>query len=106
MNNSSKAVNHNSASATASYGIQADDVAAGGRTTPSEIVPELVDSREAAQLLGIGKRTLWRWSRSGICPSPIKIGRGPRAAVRFRRADLMEWIAERCPRTDGKGGGK
>ena len=86
--------------------------AAGGRntTTPegqahvaptaAGIVPELLDTHDAAKLLGIGCRTLWRWSRSGICPPPVKIGRGLRAAVRFRRQELLEWIADSCPRCE------
>lgn len=75
---------------------------AGGPATPQAagIVPELLDTHDAAKLLAIGTRTLWRWSRSGICPPPIKIGRGLRAAVRYRRADLLEWIADGCPRVE------
>ena len=68
------------------------------------IIPELLTSRQAAELLAVGERSLWRWSRSGICPSPVKIGSGPRAAVRFRRAELVEWAAAGCPRVDGRDG--
>ena len=87
----------------------------GGRTTTtaqgiahvapesSGITPELLDTHDAARLLAIGERTLWRWSRSGICPAPVRIGRGLRAAIRFRRAELMQWITDGCPRVD-KGG--
>lgn len=64
------------------------------------IVAELLTTAQAAELLQCGQRTLWRWSRSGICPRPIKIGRGLRAAVRYRRADLLEWIADGCPRAE------
>jgi predicted DNA-binding transcriptional regulator AlpA len=75
---------------------------AGSPTTPpaSDITPELLTTAQAAKLLGIGTRTLWRWSRSGICPSPVKIGRGLRAAVRYRRAELLQWIADGCPRVE------
>ena len=74
--------------------------------TPSGIVPELLTSRQASELCGIGERTLWAWSRSGIAPAPVKIGIGTRPAVRFKRAELLEWIASGCPRVDGKGGGR
>ena len=77
---------------TATHSLQA----AGG------IVPELLTSRQAAELLAIGERSLWRWSRSGICPAPVKIGSGPRAAVRFRRAELVAWAQAGCPRVDGR----
>ena len=69
---------------------------------PAAIVPELLTSKQAAELLAIGERSLWRWSRSGICPAPVKIGSGPRAAVRFRRQELVEWAQAGCPRTDGR----
>jgi predicted DNA-binding transcriptional regulator AlpA len=62
--------------------------------------PFLLTTEEAARLCGIGTRTLWRWSRSGICPPPIKIGRGLRAAVRYRRGELLQWIADGCPRAE------
>lgn len=68
------------------------------------VLPGLLTSRQAAELLSIGERTLWRWSRCGICPAPIKIGVGPRAAVRFSRAKLQAWIDDGCPRLDDQGG--
>lgn len=62
---------------------------------PSESL--LLTTAEAARLAGIGERTLWRWSRSGIAPAPIKIGG---SAVRYRRRDLEAWISAGCPRVD------
>ena len=59
----------------------------------------LLTTAEAAELLSIGERTLWRWSRSGIAPAPVKIGG---SAVRYRRDEYLTWIAEGCPRTDGR----
>jgi prophage regulatory protein len=61
------------------------------------IAPELLRSAEAARMLSIGTRTLWRWSRSGKMPRPIKIADG---TVRFRTAELREWIEAGCPRVD------
>jgi predicted DNA-binding transcriptional regulator AlpA len=72
---------------------------------PTVILPELVTTREAAALCGCGERTLWRWSRSGICPRPVKIGDGPRAAVRYRRAELLDWIADGCPAVERRADG-
>ena len=68
----------------------------------SGITPELLTERQAAELLGMGARTLWRYSRSGICPAPIKIGIGPRPAVRYRRSELLAWVQDGCPRCDGR----
>jgi predicted DNA-binding transcriptional regulator AlpA len=67
---------------------------------PSEIPAAetiLLTLRQAAGLLGLGERTLWRHSRSGLAPGPVKIG----GAVRYRRAELVAWIEAGCPRTDG-----
>jgi predicted DNA-binding transcriptional regulator AlpA len=68
------------------------------------IVPELLTTKQAAALAGCGERTFWAWSRSGLAPAPLKIGLGLRPAVRYRRADILAWIAAGCPRVDGKGG--
>lgn len=59
---------------------------------------ELLKTSEAARLANIGQRTLWRWSRSGLAPAPVKIGLGPRPSVRFVRAEFVEWIEAGCPR--------
>ena len=65
------------------------------------IAPAMLTTRQAAELLQVGERTLWRWSHSGRAPKPVKFGDGPKAAVRYRRADLEKWIADGCPRVDG-----
>ena len=70
--------------------------------TPS-ITPELLTTCKAADLTGIGERTLWRWSRSGLAPAPIKIGHGLRPAVRYSRQEILDWIAGGCRPTDGLG---
>lgn len=64
--------------------------------TPETIVPELLTAAEAARLLGIGERSFWRHSRSGIAPGPVKIG----GTVRYRRSELLAWITAGCPRVD------
>ena len=66
----------------------------------ASIVSALLTTAEASSLVSVGERTLWRWSRSGIAPAPIKIGP---TAVRYRRDELLEWIASGCPRVDRKG---
>ena len=71
--------------------------------TAHVILPELLTTGEAARLCGIGERTLWRWSRSGVAPEPVKLGPGRQGAVRYSRQALLAWIAARCPRTEGIG---
>jgi predicted DNA-binding transcriptional regulator AlpA len=68
------------------------------------IVPELLTTKQAAWLAGVGERTWWAWSRSGLAPRPISIGYGARPAVRYRRSDLLQWIQDGCPRTDNEKG--
>ena len=62
----------------------------------AEIIPELLTTKQAAELLACGKRTLTRWVEEGAAPAPVKI----RGSVRFRRAELQAWIADGCPRLD------
>jgi excisionase family DNA binding protein len=69
----------------------------GGKQSEETIVPELLTTAQAARLLGIGERTLWRHSRSGTAPAPVTIG----GTVRYQRAKLLAWIADGCPRIDG-----
>ena len=70
--------------------------------TAGGITPELLTTRQAAELCGCGERTLWSWSRSGIAPAPVKIGVGLRPAVRFSRQTLLEWIQGGCKPVDGR----
>lgn len=83
--------------------VTANGVPRGTKTVPevlraavlqAAIVPELLRPAEAAKLLGIGERTLWRWSRSGIVPGLVRPTPG---TVRYVRQILMEWIERGCP---------
>jgi predicted DNA-binding transcriptional regulator AlpA len=67
------------------------------------VVPELLTTRQAAELCGVGERTYWAWSRSGLAPKPVFIGHGTRPACRHRRSEILQWIESGCPRVDGKG---
>ena len=69
--------------------------------TPDTIASELLTTREAAKLCGLGERTFWRHAHSGAAPAPVKIGSGKQASARYRRSDLLAWIAAGCPRCDG-----
>jgi excisionase family DNA binding protein len=54
--------------------------------------PLLLTVDEVAQLLGLSRRTVWRLRSTGRIPAPVRIGR----SVRWRRADVDEWISARC----------
>jgi predicted DNA-binding transcriptional regulator AlpA len=61
------------------------------------IVPELLTAAEAARLCGLGERTFWRHTHSSAAPAPVRIG----GSTRYRRSELLAWIAAGCPRSDG-----
>ena len=63
-------------------------------------LPELLSTAEVAGMLGVGQRSVWRWSHSGVMPSPIRIGN----AVRFRRAEILRWLDEGCPPCEERAG--
>lgn len=73
-------------------------------TAEKVAAPELLTSEQVAKLCNLGARTVWRWSRSGRMPAPLKIGGGLRGAVRFRRAEILAWIEAGCPRVDERAG--
>ena len=60
----------------------------------------LLTSKEAAKLLSIGESSLWRDSKAGKMPAPIKIG----GATRWRVADLLAFVANlpTTPKKDTK----
>lgn len=55
----------------------------------------LLTDIEAAALFGVSRPTLWRW-RNGVTgfPQPIRVGA---RSVRYRRADLLAYIASANP---------
>lgn len=77
------------------------DTHPGGANSPA-IVPELLTTKQAAALCGISERTLWGWSRSGLAPRPVFIGRGHRPACRYRRTEILRWIENGCQPIDGR----
>lgn len=48
----------------------------------------LVTADEAAEMLSIGKSTLWREVKEGNLPPPIKVG----SITRWRVADLLRCV--------------
>jgi prophage regulatory protein len=52
----------------------------------------IVRRGEAASILGISDTTLWRWTRDGRFPKPIKLGPN---TVGWLHDDLEAWLASR-----------
>lgn len=61
---------------------------------PPTTLPLLLTTHQVSELTSLGERTVWRYSRSGAMPNPVRIG----GAVRFRRDEILDWIEQGCPR--------
>lgn len=61
--------------------------------TESDREPALLSAKHVANILQISTRTLWRLLSAGGIVSPVKLGR----SVRWRKDELMRWIADGCP---------
>jgi excisionase family DNA binding protein len=59
----------------------------------------LLDVQAVAKLLDCSPRHVYRLSDAGRMPRPVKLGQ----LVRWRRAELHEWIAEGCPSCSERG---
>ena len=59
--------------------------------------PMLLTEKQAAKILGFSPRTLQKWRGRGDGPAFLKIS--SRGAVRYRRSDLEDWVANRLRRS-------
>lgn len=60
------------------------------RPTPEILVQaDLVSRVEAAAMLGVHWRTLWKWNKQGYGPRPTRMG----WKIFYRRAAIVEWLA-------------
>ena len=69
---------------------------AGGQTEVVNAAPDraaLLDVVQVGALLGCSPRHVYRMADAGKMPPPVRLG----ALVRWRRAELMEWLAAGCP---------
>lgn len=52
---------------------------------------EILTSREARELLKIGRTKLWELTRKNMIPA-YRIGSGKSASLRYRRSELLAWL--------------
>jgi predicted DNA-binding transcriptional regulator AlpA len=52
----------------------------------------LLTTPEAAEHLALSPRTLESYRVRGVGPAYVRLGEGTRASVRYRAADLDEWV--------------
>lgn len=53
--------------------------------------PVLLTVREVAERLRVGTRTVWRWSKTGDMPAPVRLGRG-RRVVRWNADEIDDFL--------------
>lgn len=68
-----------------------------GETPPTD-KGQLIDSRQAAKLLKVSARTVYRMEKEGEMPPAIRIG----SAVRWSQDELAKWVEAGCPKIGGK----
>ena len=60
-------------------------------TRPSKRSEEILTTREAQQLLKIGRTKLWELTRTNLIPA-YRLGDGKRAGLRYKRSELLAWL--------------
>ena len=53
----------------------------------------LLTCPEVARMVSCSERSIHAWSRAGVMPAPVKIGR----STRWLRKAIIEWIDKGCP---------
>lgn len=56
-------------------------------------ISPLLDTEAVAMILGVPEQTLRQWRCAGLGPDFIKLGVGPKAAVRYTLKDVEDYIA-------------
>jgi len=52
---------------------------------------EILTSREARELLKIGRTKLWQLTRENIIPA-YRVGVGKKASLRYKRSEILAWL--------------
>ena len=52
---------------------------------------EILTSREARELLKIGRTKLWELTRENAVPA-YRVGETKKAALRYKRSELLAWL--------------
>ena len=60
---------------------------------PEDVGRELIDVSDVARMCCCSEKHIHRLRDAGRMPQPLKLG----ALVRWRRADVLEWIGNGCP---------
>ncbi|MBY0589148.1 helix-turn-helix domain-containing protein [bacterium] len=69
------------------------DIATAGANRRSNSDAALVTPEQLGVWLKLSKRSLWRMRAEGLLPAPLRL----RKSVRWRVADIANWIEQGCP---------
>ena len=64
-----------------------------GIAGPNRAPAELLTVRDAAAMLAVSPRHIYRQCDAGRMPRPLKLG----SSIRWRRSEVLAWIAQGCP---------
>jgi excisionase family DNA binding protein len=59
--------------------------------SPADSREEILTSREARELLKIGRTKLWQLTGKNVIPA-YRLGQGKTAALRYKRSELLAWL--------------
>jgi predicted DNA-binding transcriptional regulator AlpA len=71
--------------------------ATGAPVVESTCAVEMVNARTAAAIVGVSRRSWWRFVADGRAPKPIRLGR----CVRWRLVEIKNWIKDGCISAQG-----
>lgn len=58
----------------------------------NEPIPEeILTSREARELLKVGRTKLWQMTRQNEIPA-YRVGTGKKAGLRYKKSELLAWL--------------
>ncbi|MDE0155123.1 MAG: AlpA family phage regulatory protein [Gammaproteobacteria bacterium] len=57
--------------------------------------PILLTRAEVEKLIGLSRSRIYSLVKLGQFPLPVKLGTGPRGAVRWHKAEILTWIESR-----------
>jgi predicted site-specific integrase-resolvase len=65
-------------------------------TDATKATEPMMNRKHAAALLDVAEVTLKRWARSGFGPKFVRMGTAKNSPVRYPRAWIVQWLAERA----------
>ena len=73
---------------------EVDETAGGNQGKGKRIAPILYTTKEAAAFCMISESNWYKLNRKGYIPKPVRIG----TMYRWRKNDLVDWVAAGCPK--------